>query len=102
MLARSHRHILWRTLINRCGDEMLDESGDLVSDGLPSAELHKRALINPAAQRADDSPFFFTSDTRRTARLQRERRAGGAVAGRREFWERNCCGAAPNSLRKAR
>ena len=48
----------WRTLLNGRGDEMLYQIGDLVTDGLSFSELQKRALINPTAVQADDSPDF--------------------------------------------
>jgi hypothetical protein len=48
----------WRMLLNGKGDEMLYERGSFVNDGLPFAELKKRALINPAAQAANDAPDF--------------------------------------------
>jgi hypothetical protein len=48
----------WRILLNGKADEMLYENGDLVTDGLPFAELKERAHINPAAKAADDSPDF--------------------------------------------
>lgn len=48
----------WRNVINGRGDEMLYELGDLVTDGLPFAELKARALINAAAQQgASDADF---------------------------------------------
>jgi hypothetical protein len=37
----------WRTLFVGEGDELLYEKGDLVTDGLPFAELKRRALIQP-------------------------------------------------------
>lgn len=48
----------WRALLNGHGDEMLYDLGDLSSGGLSFAELRKQALINEAAQRADDAPDF--------------------------------------------
>ena len=48
----------WRMLVNGKGDEMLYERGAIVTDGLPFAELRKRALINAAARAANDSPDF--------------------------------------------
>lgn len=48
----------WRLLINGKMDEMLYDRGVLMTDGLPFAELRKRALINPAAQAADQDPEF--------------------------------------------
>ena len=42
----------WRLLINGKGDEMLYERGYLRTEGLPFAELKRRAWINPAAQQA--------------------------------------------------
>ncbi len=47
----------WRTLLNGHADEMLYERGDLAGD-LPFAELKRRALINPAAQAADQAADF--------------------------------------------
>lgn len=48
----------WRILINGKIDQLFHELGVLASDGLPFAELKRRALINPAAQEADQSPDF--------------------------------------------
>jgi hypothetical protein len=48
----------WRMLINGKGDQMLFERGALVSDGLTFEELRAQALINKAAQEANDSPSF--------------------------------------------
>lgn len=48
----------WRILVNGKGDEMLFESGAIVTDGLNFADLKKQALINPAAQAANDAPDF--------------------------------------------
>jgi hypothetical protein len=48
----------WRILLNGKGDELLYERGNIVTDGLPFAELKKRALIDVAAKAAGDSPEF--------------------------------------------
>ena len=48
----------WRILLNGKGDEMMYNRGQLVTDGLPLAELMERAHINAAARAADDSPDF--------------------------------------------
>ncbi len=58
----------WRMLVNGKGDEMLYERKAIATDGLPFAELRTRALINPAARAADQSPDF--------SRLIREGRPG--------------------------
>jgi hypothetical protein len=47
----------WRILLNGKGDEMEYERGILVGN-LPFQELKHRALINPAAQTADQAPDF--------------------------------------------
>jgi len=57
-----------RLLVNGKIDQMLFELGVLATDGLPFAELHKQALITPAAKAADQSPDF--------SRLIRENRPG--------------------------
>ena len=41
----------WRTLFVGKGDELLYEKGDLVGDGLPFAELKRRALIRERPRR---------------------------------------------------
>lgn len=48
----------WRILVNGKIDQLFHELGVLASDGLPFAELKQRALINPAARVADQSPEF--------------------------------------------
>lgn len=48
----------WRMLINGRGDQMLFERGAIVTDGLPFDQLRAQALINKAAQQANDSPTF--------------------------------------------
>ncbi len=48
----------WRILVNGKGDEMLFERGAIATHGLSFAELKRGALINPAAQAADQSPDF--------------------------------------------
>jgi hypothetical protein len=48
----------WRLLINGKGDEMLHERGLLNGDGLPFAEIKKRARINDAATSAHDREDF--------------------------------------------
>jgi hypothetical protein len=48
----------WRMLINGKIDEFFYQAGLLVTDGLPFQELKRRALINPAAQEADQAPDF--------------------------------------------
>ena len=39
-------------------DELMFEKKAVATAGLPFAELKKRALINPAAQAANDTPDF--------------------------------------------
>lgn len=58
----------WRMLVNGFADEMLFERHGFVTGGLGFAELKKQALINPAAQAANQSPNF--------SHLIREGRAG--------------------------
>lgn len=48
----------WRLLINGRGDEMLYEHGLLQTDGLDFVTLKARALVNPAAQAADQTGSF--------------------------------------------
>lgn len=48
----------WRLLLNGKGDELMYARRTIVTDGLPFAELKKRALIDEAAQAANDSPDF--------------------------------------------
>ncbi len=48
----------WRLLVNGKADGLLYERGAFVTDGLPFAELRQRALINEAAQAANDAPDF--------------------------------------------
>jgi hypothetical protein len=50
----------WRLLVNGKGDELMCERRTIVTDGLPFAELKRRALINSAARAANDSPDFST------------------------------------------
>ena len=58
----------WRILFNGRIDELLYERGALNSAGLPFELLQKNALINSAAQAANDAPDF--------SRRVRENRAG--------------------------
>jgi len=58
----------WRMLPNRKMDEMLYKRHAVRTASLPFAELKQRALINPAAQAANEAPDFF--------RLIREGRPG--------------------------
>lgn len=48
----------WRLLINGKGDEMLHEGGYLRTEGLPFAELKRRALINSVAREAFQGADF--------------------------------------------
>jgi len=48
----------WRILLNGKGDELMFERGTIAAVDLPFAELKTRALIDPAAQAADDAPDF--------------------------------------------
>ncbi|MEO5713706.1 MAG: DUF4105 domain-containing protein [Luteolibacter sp.] len=48
----------WRMLVNGFMDEMLYERGEFVADGLKFPDLKKRAMINDAAQAADQSADF--------------------------------------------
>jgi hypothetical protein len=48
----------WRILLNGKGDELMFERHTIATDGLPFAKLKQRALINPAAQAANDAPDF--------------------------------------------
>jgi hypothetical protein len=48
----------WRILLNGKGDELMYERRAIVTAGLPFTELKQRALINSAAQAANDSPDF--------------------------------------------
>jgi len=48
----------WRMLINGKGDQMLFERDAIVTGGLPFDQLRAQALINKAAQQANDSPTF--------------------------------------------
>ncbi len=48
----------WRILVNGLGDEMLYEREALLTDGLPFEELKQGALINAAANAADEDPNF--------------------------------------------
>lgn len=49
----------WRLLLNGKADEMLYERHNLVTGGLPFAELKQRSLINPSARAADHDPDFW-------------------------------------------
>jgi hypothetical protein len=51
-------HWDWRILLNGHGDQMLYENGDIVTDGLPLAELKDKIHINAAARAADNHPDF--------------------------------------------
>jgi Domain of unknown function (DUF4105) len=48
----------WRILLNGKADELMYERRAISTAGLPFAELKQRALINPAAQAANDAPDF--------------------------------------------
>jgi hypothetical protein len=48
----------WRILLNGKMDELMFKDGSIVTAGLPFAELKARALINTAAQAANDAPDF--------------------------------------------
>ena len=48
----------WRILLNGKGDELMFERHMIATAGLPFAGLKQRALINPAAQAANDAPDF--------------------------------------------
>lgn len=48
----------WRILANGRGDEMMFERAALATSGLPFPELRRRALVNPAAQAANDDANF--------------------------------------------
>ncbi|MES2661295.1 MAG: DUF4105 domain-containing protein [Verrucomicrobiota bacterium] len=50
----------WRMLVNGKGDELMYERHTIVTDGLPFAELKRRALIDTAAKAAGDSADFST------------------------------------------
>jgi hypothetical protein len=58
----------WRILLNGKADEMLYERGAIRTGGLPFPALKAQALINPAAQAANEDPDF--------SRKIREGRAG--------------------------
>lgn len=47
----------WRILVNGKGDELLYERG-VLDNGVPFAELKRRAYINARAQAANDAPDF--------------------------------------------
>jgi hypothetical protein len=49
----------WRTILNGAADRMLYDHGDLVTEGLPFAELRRRARINAAAQAAPPDAEFW-------------------------------------------
>jgi hypothetical protein len=48
----------WRILLNGKGDELMYERRTIANAGLPFAELKQRALVNTAAQEANDAPDF--------------------------------------------
>lgn len=48
----------WRLLANGKGDEMMYERGQIVTAGLPFADLKRRAHINESARAATASPDF--------------------------------------------
>ena len=48
----------WRILLNGKIDKLFFDQGIIATDGLPFTELKQRALINAAAQAANDSPDF--------------------------------------------
>lgn len=48
----------WRILINGKADELMYERQTIATVELPFAQLKSRALINPAARAANDSPDF--------------------------------------------
>lgn len=48
----------WRLLVNGKGDELLYERHEILTDGLPFAELKQRALINSVARAANEDPDF--------------------------------------------
>jgi hypothetical protein len=48
----------WRILLNGHGDQMLYENGEIVTDGLPLADLKEKIHINAAARAADKDPDF--------------------------------------------
>ena len=48
----------WRFLVNGKGDELLYDTLSIVTEGLPFAELKRRALIKPAPLRTDDPADF--------------------------------------------
>jgi len=48
----------WRLLLNGKIDELMFERHTIATAGLPFAELKQKALINPAAQAANDAPDF--------------------------------------------
>ena len=50
----------WRLLANGKGDELMYERRVMATDGLPFAELKRRALINPAARAANNALDFST------------------------------------------
>ncbi len=50
----------WRLLVNGKADELMYARRSIATAGLPFAELKARALINPAAQAADQAPDFST------------------------------------------
>lgn len=48
----------WRILLNGKADELMYERHTIATAGLPFAELKPRALLNPAAQAANEAPDF--------------------------------------------
>ena len=48
----------WRILVNGKGDELMYERHTIATAGLPFAEFKQRALINSAANEANDAPDF--------------------------------------------
>lgn len=55
-LANASRYD-WRILLNGKGDEMLYESGNIETGGLPFAQLKEQAHINAAARRSSKADF---------------------------------------------
>lgn len=48
----------WRILLNGKADQLMFEQHSIATDGLPFAELKRRALVNAAANAADTAPDF--------------------------------------------
>ena len=61
----------WRMLVNGKGDEMLYDRNQILTAGLPFAELRERARVNAAAKAAVHAPDF--------SRLIREGRPGFGI-----------------------